>query len=285
MATSKPLVSIIMNCYNSDRFLKEAIDTVYDQSYQNWELIFWDNASNDQSSTIARSYDDKVKCFRSEKTTILGEARHQAVKKVKGKYLAFLDCDDLWMKSKLENQVNIFLESDNNLALVYGRSEIISDQKRQNSHFPKYNQTLYQGNIFKYLCEGNFIPFVSAMVDKEKFHECGGFSKDIKHSTDYVLFLKLANKYEVKAMDGVHCKYRMHEGNLTKKLRVTAAEECITALETFLPNQDAKSGIKHHKLNLAIAYLNNKKYLHSLTTVFKYNLFGLLFNRLIRKMS
>ena len=56
-----PLVSVIMNCYNSDRYLKEAIDSVYMQSYPNWEIIFWDNASTDRSSEIAKSYNDKLK--------------------------------------------------------------------------------------------------------------------------------------------------------------------------------------------------------------------------------
>ena len=59
----QPLVSVIMNCYNSDKYLKEAIDSVYNQSYSNWEIIFWDNASNDSSSAIAKSYDERLKYF------------------------------------------------------------------------------------------------------------------------------------------------------------------------------------------------------------------------------
>ena len=62
-APKKPLVSIIMNCYNSERFLKEAIDSVYAQTYSNWEIIFWDNASTDDSATIANSYDERLKYY------------------------------------------------------------------------------------------------------------------------------------------------------------------------------------------------------------------------------
>ena len=69
MSNHNPLVSIIMNCYNSDKYLREAIDSVYAQTFQNWEIIFWDNASTDKSPNIAQSYDEKIKYFRSEKNS------------------------------------------------------------------------------------------------------------------------------------------------------------------------------------------------------------------------
>ena len=116
--THKPLVSIIMNCYNSERFLNEAIDSVYAQTYQNWEIIFWDNASEDKSGEIAQSYDEKIKYFRAESTTPLGEARNLALQKAEGKYIAFLDCDDLYEPDKLQKQVEL-MES-NDFAMCYG---------------------------------------------------------------------------------------------------------------------------------------------------------------------
>ena len=79
MVVGKPLVSIIMNCYNSDHFLREAIESVYDQTYSNWEIIFWDNASTDSSPEIAKSYDDRLKYFRNNTTTNLGMARKLAI--------------------------------------------------------------------------------------------------------------------------------------------------------------------------------------------------------------
>ena len=92
----EPLVSVIMNCYNSDRYLREAIDSVFAQSYQNWEIIFFDNASTDQSAEIAKSYGPKLRYFRGESTVLLGAARNRAFEKAAGQYFAFLDCDDIW---------------------------------------------------------------------------------------------------------------------------------------------------------------------------------------------
>ena len=85
-----PLVSVIMNCYNGSSYLGKAIDSVYAQTFSNWEIIFWDNASTDESGTIARSYDERLKYFRTEKNSPLGEARNSALSKVSGKYIGFL---------------------------------------------------------------------------------------------------------------------------------------------------------------------------------------------------
>lgn len=102
---SVPLVSIIMNCRNSAAYLREAIDSIYAQSYASWEIIFWDNASTDGSADIARSYDGRLRYFRSEAPATLGQARNLAMQEVGGEYLCFLDCDDRWAPLKLEKQV------------------------------------------------------------------------------------------------------------------------------------------------------------------------------------
>ena len=112
MMKNAPLVSIIMNCYNGEQFLQEAINSVYGQSYANWEIIFWDNASTDNSSSIAKSYDERIRYHLASKTTSLGEARNFALNKASGIYVAFLDCDDIYLTDKLEQQVKFLgLES------------------------------------------------------------------------------------------------------------------------------------------------------------------------------
>jgi len=98
-----PLVSVVMNCYNSDSFLKEAIESVYNQTYSNWEIIFWDNASTDNSANIAKSYDERIKYYLAPKTTPLGEARNLALSYTTGEYVAFLDCDDIWISDMIDS--------------------------------------------------------------------------------------------------------------------------------------------------------------------------------------
>jgi glycosyltransferase involved in cell wall biosynthesis len=151
----EPLVSIVMNCYNGEKYLREAIDSVYLQTYQNWEIIFWDNASTDSTAEIAKSYDEKLKYFKSQETTILGVARVQATKKATGKYIAFLDVDDIWIKDKLEKQLLLFNDSESNVGFVYGRSEAIIEDKSKDGFIIKDGLPLPEGDVFSELAKEN----------------------------------------------------------------------------------------------------------------------------------
>ena len=91
----KPLVSVIMNCRNGERYLKQSIASIKNQSYKNWELIFFDNDSSDKSKKIFKKFKDKrLKYFFSNKVLKLYEARNLAISKAKGYYISFCDTDD-----------------------------------------------------------------------------------------------------------------------------------------------------------------------------------------------
>ena len=91
-----PLVSIIMNCHNGEKFLEQSLQSILKQSYQNWELIFWDNVSSDSSSKIIKRYKDlRIKYYLSKKFEKLYKARNSALEKTKGDYICFLDTDDI----------------------------------------------------------------------------------------------------------------------------------------------------------------------------------------------
>ena len=114
-----PLVSIIINCYNGERFLKDCLDSITSQSYKNWEIIFWDNCSTDNSKYILDKYKSySVKYFCSDNFLKLYDARNLAIQKASGKYICFLDVDDFWEKDKIELQVK-FLEENKKYKMVY----------------------------------------------------------------------------------------------------------------------------------------------------------------------
>jgi len=103
---NNPLVSVLMNCHNCDKYLHDAIDSVYAQSYSNWEIIFVDNASTDfMSNKMILKYDDRIKLIRIKKKISLYGARNIGMENVNGKYVAFLDTDDIWMPTKLYDQI------------------------------------------------------------------------------------------------------------------------------------------------------------------------------------
>lgn len=115
----QPLVSVIINCYNGEKYLREAIDSVIAQTYTNWELIFWDNQSTDGTAEIVKSYkDDRIRYFYAPEHTPLGEARNLAMKETKGEYICFLDADDLWVNTKIELELLTF-RKDSSIGVVY----------------------------------------------------------------------------------------------------------------------------------------------------------------------
>ena len=100
---SDGLVSILMNCYNGEKYLEEAINSVLNQTYKNWELIFWNNRSNDSSEKIINKIkDSRIKYFLSEIHTSQYEARNKGLEKCSGEFIAFLDVDDYWHPENLK---------------------------------------------------------------------------------------------------------------------------------------------------------------------------------------
>ena len=94
MKKKPPLVSVVVNCYNGESYLHECIESIVNQTYKNWELIFWDNNSSDNSLKIINSFKDKrIKIFKSKTSNNLYHSRNLAIEKCKGNYVCFLDVD------------------------------------------------------------------------------------------------------------------------------------------------------------------------------------------------
>ena len=103
------LVSIITPTYNSEKFISETINSVLNQTYTNWELLITDDCSTDKTVEIVESYvkkDCRIKFFSLKKNSGAAIARNNSIKNSKGRYISFLDSDDLWLKNKLELQIN-----------------------------------------------------------------------------------------------------------------------------------------------------------------------------------
>lgn len=279
MENKQPLVSIIMNCYNSDTYLKEAIDSVIAQTYQNWEIIFWDNQSTDKSAEIVKSYSDKrIKYFYASKHTLLGEARNLAVEKASGKWIGFLDCDDLWYSNKLEVQLQNVV---NNIGMIYSRMEFLIEESGiqtnmgkgiSKKNYPK-RKNLPTGEIFDKLLFECFIPLPSVLIKSELFNQVGGIDSSLKVAEDYDIFLKIAKISKVKAIDNVLCKYRVHENNLSHQNMEKTFEESIKLVKKYFQVRFAKE---------AISYWNCKKEYYkdssNIISKLKY-VFKVLFNK------
>ena len=212
MPGSSPTVSVIMNCLNGEEYLREAMDSVVAQTYPGWEIIFWDNASRDASGAIAKSYGERVRYFRGETTVPLGEARNLAIAEAKGRYLAILDCDDVWLPEKLERQVSL-LERDQALGLVFS-----------DCHFMDPSDT-FQGTFFQrvpppagdphlaLLTGQNFIPGPTVVMRADMVRKAGGYNSSYRYVESYELFVRLARSYRAAWLDELLARYRIHGAN------------------------------------------------------------------------
>jgi len=264
-AALNPTVSIVMNCYNSDRFLKEAIDSIYAQTYKNWEIIFWDNASTDNSAAIAQSYDERLKYFLAYKTTPLGEARNLALQKAKGKYIAFLDCDDLYMPDKLERQVALMNEGE--FALSYGSAITIDELGDVIRSIPVSNDS---GYIFGDLLEHYEINMQSVMIRHSVLQEEQlEFEASMKYCPDYNLFMEIASRYSVGVIRDFIVKYRIVKGSLSSQTVDIASSEIRFSLNRILSNN---SELRESYLQYVTAAYEKLYYYDAVSAIYKKDL-------------
>ena len=224
-----PLVTVIINCLNGERYLREAMDSVFAQTFQDWEIVFWDNASTDGSADIAKSYGDRVRYFKSDTTSSLGRARNLAISHARGEYVALLDCDDLWLPWKLEKQLRL-LKKYPDLALCYSNSMFFNSGGDLYDHFSQVKPK--RGMVFGYLLEGNFISSETMVFRRELLDSLDySFDEELTMVMDYDLTLRLAYRYPIDYVEEALSKWRMHEGSESNKKRFLIPRENNLMLE------------------------------------------------------
>jgi glycosyltransferase involved in cell wall biosynthesis len=206
---NQPLVSVLMNCYNGERYLNEAIDSVYAQTYQNFEILFIDNCSIDDSAKIAREYDHRLKYYKTHKNISLGEARNWAMQFVAGKYLAFLDVDDLWLPQKLQLQVEQ-LENNLDYNLSYTGNYIIDEKSIV---VGKKRPKLNSGYVFPALLKRYEINQQTVLLRFDRRY-CY-FSGEYNFCPDYNIFMRVSAEFEVGVINQCLVNYRKHSLSLT----------------------------------------------------------------------
>ena len=226
-----PKVSIIMNCLNGEQYLKQALDSVFEQTYDDWEVIFWDNASTDGSAVIAKSYGGRVRYFNSQTTYPLGKARNFAINKAQGDFIAFLDCDDIWLPQKLEKQAAL-LEKDSEVALVFSDMMIFDGSRDIYQYLGKHKPQ--RGNIFRELFVNYFIGIVSVIIRKSAVKDIGWFDESFENIEDMDLFLRIAYLFKLDYVDEPLVKWRLHEKSQTFKKYGLFADEWDLLLEKLI---------------------------------------------------
>lgn len=186
---SRVNISIITPSFNSEKFIAKTIESVLDQTYKDWEMIIVDDNSTDNSIDLINSYmqkDERIKCSALEKNSGPAVARNHAVKEAKGRYIAFLDSDDLWTPDKLSKQISFMQEHDIALSYTgYYQIEEKSGEVIEQIHVPKkvdYSELLKQ----------NIIGCLTAIYDTEKIGKV--YMPNIRKRQDFGLWLKILKR-------------------------------------------------------------------------------------------
>ena len=206
------LVSVIMNCHNGQKYLKKSIKSILDQEYKNWELIFWDNKSTDNSKKILKSFKDKrIKYFFSKNYFKLYDARNRAVQKAKGKFICFLDTDDWWYKNKLKLQVKEF-QKNKNYNVIYTNLNIFYEKNKKIKIFSK--EKLPSGTITQEMLDKYRIGVITVMIKREIFKKYK-FDKNYEIIGDFDFFMKISLSNKFGYIDKPLAFYRIHGKNFS----------------------------------------------------------------------
>lgn len=237
-----PLVSVVINCFNGERYLRQAMDSIAAQTHPSWEIVFWDNGSTDGSADVARSYGSRVRYFRAAVTTPLGAARNLALQQASGDYVAFLDCDDVWMPETLATLVAAMEGAP--WAACYGGIVRIDAAGRE---IGTWLPPAREGDLLDALLTEFDINVPAVLVRRSALVETGlSFDPVIVASEEYCLFMQLAAKRPLRSMPVPVARYRIHDGALTNRSIAKWAEEREYTLQRIV---DANPGIqaKHRK--------------------------------------
>jgi teichuronic acid biosynthesis glycosyltransferase TuaG len=186
--SKQPLVSIVVPVYNAARFMDDTIQTVLNQTYQNWELLLVDDCSSDDSIQIIKKYqknDNRIKLFKLSKNSGAAIARNTGIDKAKGHYLAFLDADDLWVKNKLELQVAFMQEK--NAAFSFTGYEFADENGKPNGKKVHVPETI----TYKQALKNTTISTITVMIDLSIIPKTSANMPNVRRGQDTATWWKI----------------------------------------------------------------------------------------------
>lgn len=226
-----PIVTVLMNAYNSGAFLAETLQCVQRQTMQNYEIVFWDNASTDSTASIAQAFGPKLNYFRAKETTPLGEARNRALEQVRTEYVAFLDCDDLWEPEKLEKQLALFKDSPS-VGLVCTDTVMFSGKQVLNRIFAGTQPD--RGHVFEALVQRQWISMSSAMIRMSALRSLDHwFDQELSLCEEADVFYRIAMGWELDYVDEPLTRWRVHGVNTTFQKFDRFGDETVHILNKF----------------------------------------------------
>lgn len=207
-------VSVILTSFNgvTRGYLGFAIESVLNQTYKEFELLIIDDGSMDGTKEFCKKYlDDSRVQYIYQVNKGLASARNTGIEKSQGKYICFLDDDDVWKEDKLQKQVEFF-EKNPDVGMVYTNLELIDEIGKVIG----YQKHKANGDIYKELFFENIVDAPSScMIKKEVFEKVGNFKEWMKSNEDYELWFRIAKEYKIYSINEPLVEYRVHQNKMS----------------------------------------------------------------------
>ena len=239
----KPLISVLMPAYNAERFIADAIESILNQTYKNFELIVADDASTDSTAKIVKEYcakDKRVALISNKKNLYIAANRNKLIKMARGEFIAWADADDISLPYRLEEQYKIMMK-DKKIGICGGSLEIFGNT-RANGQVRRYPATnkLAKKKIFRYVT----VAQPAAMLRSEVFETIGVFDTKTPPAEDLNLLFRIGEKYKFANSKKILIKYRDNPGSATykrlKKIEITTIKMRIAYFRN--KNYNANAG-------------------------------------------
>ena len=247
------LVSIIMPSYNTAQYIAETIQSVINQTYQNWELIIVDDCSTDNTDiVVGEIHDSRIRYIKNKKNSGAAISRNRALRLAKGRWVAFLDSDDLWKSEKLEKQIQFM--KNNKCYFSYTNYEEIDADGNKTNVVVTGPKVISETGMFNYCWPG----CLTVMYDQKKIGLIQ--IEDIKKNNDYAMWLKVCKKTRCYLLDEVLAEYRRGR---TGSISTHGYKELIKwhyKLFRFAEKENAILSLINTSRNMLFGLYKKKKY-------------------------
>ena len=241
-----PLFSICIPTFNRASYLKQAIQSVFDQRFDSFEIIIVDDGSTDNTEEIVKAFNaSKIRYFKKEHEGA-PLTRNKCIKAAHGKYILWLDSDDILMPDWL-NHYNRAITDDSDIDVFYGDLEIIDTQGnfKQVLQYPDYfNQN---GALLSRLIIANAIPNPGTLIKRSVYHKYGDYNLDFKRAHDYEFWARIATQVKFKHIGAFVCQWRWHDTNMSSG---------SVQFDTSFDIQIKKDLLRSHSLQALFPHLN-----------------------------
>jgi glycosyltransferase involved in cell wall biosynthesis len=234
---SRPTVSVLIPSYNHARFLPAALQSVFDQTFTDYEIVVVDDGSTDGSVELLQQYGERIRLFTQPNRGTY-PTLNRCIAESKGRYLAILNSDDLWAPTKLEKQVAV-LEAQLQVGLVHTDGRFIDGEGNILEGNPlgfEWPRTP-SGNIIEALVRCNKIIASSVLIRRECFERLGGFREDLFGSGDWEMWFRVALEYDIAFIDEPLTFYRVHGANASFQHRRVYEDDVRVREETIHANE------------------------------------------------